>query len=542
MNSGKLLLGLAAAGSIASMPMGQALDQKILVKEGDTIVGLGALETISSVLINDLGMWVALIDTDHFDTVRDACILRNGFVTLREGTTLFSPPGASLDEFDSVDMSTSGHLALCVRATIGTAREALYWNTVKVALRSDALVSPLVGAGTTWDKFDVCKINAANEIFVIGDVANPANGSGLDATLCRFKLDDIGNILETEVLLTKGQILSALGTSVNDLPNTEHGLSVNKHGDYLTLVFGLGGGNSYMINGETIVAQEQAPSPIPGRNWNVLTNIPKMWLNDNGDYCFTGTITGTGGGNFLVVKNGEKFAQSGDIYPTFSSSALINGTAAPLYVANDGNMFWRADTALSDDAFLRNFLPIVQQNVTTIDGDLVLGVEQTDNAHAVSRNGRFWAGRVDLQLGGETVLFVDFGLTLPIPGCAGNEGQLKVLDGLALPGNSLLFSMDLGNAINATPIILFSTRERIPGSDCGANTPWGELLISNAHRIGRVTLPNWNGNQASTLSVPIPADLALVDQVFFAQGVFRSPGSPAEYDLTNGMRIEIGAP
>lgn len=542
MSSGKFLLGLAAAGSITSAAAAQAPDPKVLVKEGDTIVGMGSLQSMTYVQINDTGMWTAFIDTDNIDSNRDVAILRNGFVTLREGTTLFSPSNTTLDDFDSINLSETGHLGMCLRVAVGgSVREALYWNTVPIALRDTILVDPLVGANTDWETFDICKINTANEVFVIGDVNNPANGTGRDATLCRFKVDAIGNLIETEVLLTKGQFLPALGTSVNDLPITEHALAVNKHGDYLTLVFGLGGaqGNAYLINAETIVAAEQSPSPVAGRNWNVLTNIPKMWLNDNGDYCFTGALTGSGGGNYLVVKNGAKFAQSGDTYPTFSSSPLINGSAAPLFVANDGNMFWRADTALNDDAYLRNFTPIVQQNVTTIGGDLVLTVEQTDNAFSVSRNGRFFAGRVDLQLGGETALFVDFGLTLPLPGCAGNEGQLRVLDGLALPGHSMTFSMDLGNAINALPFVLFSTQERIPGSDCGVNTPYGELLISNAHRVGRLALPPWNGNDPSTLSVQVPVDLALVDQTFFAQGLFRSG---AAFSLTNGLRIEIGAP
>lgn len=79
------------------------------------------------------------------------------------------------------------------------------------------------------------------------------------------------------------------------------------------------------------------------------------------------------------------------------------------------------------------------------------------------------------------------------------------------------------------------------GAGCGVVRPFGELLISPAHRLGSLTLPPWNGSQPSTLVVPIPPDPALVDQVFFAQGVFQTPTSP-RFTLTNALRIEIGAP
>ncbi|MEQ1894207.1 MAG: hypothetical protein ABL998_16825 [Planctomycetota bacterium] len=511
-----------------------------MVKENDTIIGMGALLTMTYVQVNDSGMWTASVDTDFFDTGRDGAILRNGFVTLREGATLFAPPGAILDEIDSVNLANTGHLGLVIR--IPGPKDAVYWNTVPLAIKDDLVGGPLVPATADWDKFDFVKINDANEVFVIGEIVNASVAGAFEPTLAKFKVDDIGNILSKEVLLTKGQFIPVLGTTVSDLPISEHSLAVNKHGDYMTLILGLGSVNAYVINAETVVAQEGAPSPIAGRTWNTLVNTPKLWLNDNGDYIHAGSISGTGG-NYLIAKNGEKFAQSGDIYPTFSAGTMQNGSAAPLYVANDGNVFWRCDSSLSDDAFLRNFTPIIQQNVTLFEGDLVTGVEQTENGFSVSSNGRFFAGRVDLQLGGEAALFVDFGLVLPIPGCLGNEGELKVIDSMALPGKTLEFSMDLGHAVGSLPFILFSTRERVPGSDCGVNTPYGELLISNAHRIGRLTLPSWNGNQASTLSAPIPVDLTLVNQTFFAQGVFRGPiGTSPAYSLTNGLRIEIGAP
>ena len=536
------LFSLALALGVSSSIRAQT--PELLVKQGTQITGLGTVTSISYVQILDSRTWVAQVDTDHPDTTRDGAILRNGLVFLREGDLLSAPSSTILDDFDSINMSGSGDLAMCLRVTVNgvVTKEALYWNTVPIALKDDILSSPLVGPGTDWETFDIVKMNSANEIFVVGDVNNPSNGTGRDATLCKFTLDGAGAILATEVLLTKGQFLPALGTTVLDLSLTEHSLSVNERGDYLTLIMGLGSINAIVLNGDTIVAQEGLPSPIAGRTWDTLVSTPKMWLNDNGDYIHAGSLSGSGG-NYLIAMNGEKFAQSGDNYPTWTGGNMLNGSAAPLVVANDGAVFWRGDSSTNDDAFLRNFTPILQQNVTTFNGDLVLVVDQADNAFSVSSNGRFFAGRVDLQLGGEAVLFVDSGLALPFHGCLGNAGKLAVSDGLALPGNALEFAMDDGNAVGALPFLVFSTQRFNPASDCGLVTSIGEILLARTHRLGSLVLPPWNG-LPSTATLPIPPDLSLVDQVFFAQGAFHDVSGSATpaFRLTNGLRIEIGAP
>jgi len=146
-----------------------------------------------------------------------------------------------------------------------------------------------------------------------------------------------------------------------------------------------------------------------------------------------------------------------------------------------------------------------------------------------------------LLAGIDVVLFVDFGLVLDIPGCLGNEGTLTTISGRAAVGETLEFSMDNGNVPNPITRVLFSTRERIPGSECGALTPFGEVLTSRAHRVGTLFMPPWDGTNPTTQSTRIPNNLALVNSVFFAQGFFRERLT-TNVRLTNGLRIEIAAP
>lgn len=544
MRSTKYLLGLVVAKSLTSIALAQT--PRLLLQDGSIVVGMGELSTLSYVQVLDSGTWMAQIDTTFPDLMRDGALLRSGFVTLREGSSLFAPPGTTLDEFGSVNLSPDGHLALCLRVQSGGAREALYWNTVPIALQDTPLNSPRVGAGSFWRAFDVCKISGNSEIYVLGNIENTAlTGDTPEDALCRFTLDPLGNILTSEVLYTTGQHLEVLETTIEELAESEHALSVNSRGDYLTLVQGTGNINAHLINGTIVIAQEGGPAPVPGRLWrpNGLSNQPRLWLNEKGEYLFSGVLEGTTG-NYLVVKNGTTFARSGEVYPSFSSSPLTNGLIAPLILTDNGDVFWRADSSAgSDDAFLRNFTPILQANRTVVDGDLVIAVKQTENAFSVSPNGRYFVGRVDLQAGGEAALFVDLGRVEERPGCAGNTATLKVTDGLALPGSQMTFSMDLAQVEGALPILFLSTQASVPGSDCGVRTAFGELLIANAHRIGRAILPIWN-QEPSSISLAVPPEVSLVDQIFHAQGVFRDlngSNAPA-FALTNGLELEFGAP
>src|SRR5262245_62183501 len=106
MRTAKLLLGLAALGLAPSAPSGQggaadAPTSETLVKQGDTVIGMGPMTfTLNWVAVDDDKRWFAQIGTDlnPDDINRDGCILRNGFVTLREGAPLSAQAGAVLDD------------------------------------------------------------------------------------------------------------------------------------------------------------------------------------------------------------------------------------------------------------------------------------------------------------------------------------------------------------------------------------------------------------------------------------------------------------
>jgi len=553
MPRGNAILGLALTGLVPSFATAQT--PTTLVAEHDTIIGMGAVTSLTNVSINDNKMWVTLTDTDLADSNTDGCLLRNGFVTLREGAILFSPANSLLDDFASIALTNRGDLGMLLKVKTGSAiYDGAFWNLLPVALKDSVINSPILGPNSTWLKMDVIKMNGNNDMLILGEIQNTAIGGATskEDALVRYRLDTLGNLLETTVLWTKGMDVPAMGTTVSTLGSSEHLLALNARGDYFTTISGVGV-VALLINADLKVAQEGDPSPVPGRIWNNLS-LPKVALNDRGGYVFSGALLNDP--TYLVVKgqmddiaNQAKFVAAGDILPAFSTQALGNGSAAPMYLSNNGDVFWRAQTPnTTEDAYMRNYEPIIQLNKTVVAGNLVTKVEGSENAFAISPNGRFLIGRVELQVVGSAVLMVDFGLVIDLISCTPNAGKLSLVSGQATLGKQLTLAMDNGQVAGARPTLIFSTQQRFasPGSPCGVTTPYGELMIStaNANRLSTIHLPPWDGTNPSTIPLAIPNLVSLVDLKMFAQGYFRDAAHATGEDirLTNALQIEIGAP
>src|SRR5262245_7220933 len=116
----KFVLGLALlAQPTALAAAAQTTDPpwsvNILLKRDDTVLGMGGVSSISTISSNDSKMWVSLIDTTWSELTRDGCLLRSGFLTLREGTGLLDPEGTTLDEWLIVTMNNNGDLAMMAK-------------------------------------------------------------------------------------------------------------------------------------------------------------------------------------------------------------------------------------------------------------------------------------------------------------------------------------------------------------------------------------------------------------------------------------------
>lgn len=556
MRSTKAILGLSAL-ALASVPAaGQT--PGVLFRDGDPIVGVGGIERISYVRVADSGMWLALVEADgSVDNNLDFCLMRNGFLTLREGMSLPLPVGTILDEWGSIHMNSRGELGMHLRprttTTPATTSDGLYWNLTLVQLKGDVLNLAPFSAGATLDGVTVVRLTEERELIALVKVRDTTISSRAVDALIRYTLGPTGNVLGRTTLATKNDFNDVLGAPVDTLgtgTTPEHSLAVNQLGDFVLPVNGIGA-RAIMVNMDRIVARELDQAPVPGRTWNANAfALSKLDINDSGDVVYTGTLTPIGGDageptNFLIVKNDQKVAQSGDVIPALSPATLAKATPV-VAISNRGDVFWRAQptsTTAGGAAFMKNLTPLIQESVTTVEGIQVKTVSGGDDAFAISPEGRFFIGRVLLQsiTDVDAVVYLDFGLVTELPGCFGNQGKLVHLSGDARVGQQIRIGMDDGPFPGALPILLFSRNTVLNQAGCGLPTTTGELMLGSPVS-NPFFLPAWDGVNPSVLTVNVPVNMSLVNAKIYVQGLFGNPNQPRSFKLTNGLKYEIGPP
>ena len=451
-------LSLAAPSVLAQSP-------GVLLQDGDPVFGVGSVDRIQSVAITDLGSWSVVVEAG-FDFSRDKCLLLSGFLALREGMALPLPVGSTVRGWGSNDLASNGDLGLVLEVDLSGTTDSvdyLFWNLSPIVGENEILTGPGFGPNTTLDSVRVARVTADRTVIALMKVENPTVAPGMTDALMRFRIDAQGNVLSREVLATRRTQNDTLDTFIEELgspTSPEHSLSVNQRGDFVLPVNGFGR-KVIMKNLDTIVAQELQPSPVAGRSYaaNAFA-LSKCAINDRGDIVFSANLTPIGPANepttLLIVKNGQKFSQSGDVIPALSASALGKATVA-VFVSNRGDVFWRAQpttTAGAGAAFMKNYTPLIQESVTVVEGNPVYQVTAANECFAVSPNGRFFLGRVVLQTVGDAVLFIDFGLISELPGCLGvNQGTLRHLSGEPRIGQTVRVGMDEGPVPGALPFV-----------------------------------------------------------------------------------------
>ncbi|HEX6883667.1 MAG TPA: hypothetical protein VF530_09820 [Planctomycetota bacterium] len=548
----KTILGLSAL-ALASVPAaGQT--PGVLFRDGDPIVGVGGIERISYVRVTDSGMWLSLVEADNsVDNNLDICLMRNGFLTLREGMNLPQPPGTTLDDWGSIHMNSRGELGMHLRPRTTTTSDGLYWNLVLVQLKGDVLNLAPFSANARLDGVTIVRLTEERELIGLVKVLDTTISNRAVDALIRYDLGPTGSVLARTTLATKNVFNDVLGAPIDTLGTVttpEHSLAVNQLGDFVLPVSGIGA-RAIMVNMDRIVARELEQSPAPGRTWNANAfALSKVDINDSGDVVYTGTLTPIGGDageptNFLLVKNDQKIIQSGDVIPALSPATVGKGSPV-VAISNRGDVFWRAQptsTTAGGAAFMRNLTPLIQESVTTVEGIQVKTVNGSDDAFAISPEGRFFLGRVILQsvTDVDAVIYLDFGLVSELPGCFGNQGKLLHLSGDARVGQQLRIGMDDGPFPGALPILLFSRNTLLNQAGCGVPTTTGELMLGSPVS-NPFFLPAWDGVNPSVFTVNVPVNMSLVNAKFYVQGLFGNPNQPRSFKLTNGLKYEIGPP
>src|SRR5262245_25071335 len=298
---------LLAVLGLAGTAFGQATPTSIetLIQQNETVVGLGGMLSMNNLVVNDAKTWMVQISTSFPDTNRDGCLFSNGFAVLREGSPLSAPVGSTLDDWAGLSLNTHGDLGMIVKAkpATGLIIDGAYFNSVLVAKKDQVIDVPPFSAhaqDTDWEIIAVVKLNGINQLFLLGEVANPAVTRNRERALVRYQLDDTGNILDTTVLATEGMTIANMTLSGSAcLGNNDHILGVSNRGDTITFI-AQDSVQALVVNTQTIVAKSGTLAPN-GRMWKTqgAFSLSRVWINDSGGYVLTGGIDPNNG--FLIV-------------------------------------------------------------------------------------------------------------------------------------------------------------------------------------------------------------------------------------------------
>lgn len=368
-----------------------------LALEGDSVPGVGNITRIDNIVLNSLGQWYVEADTDLADSDADQ-VLVGGFqnsafaLAFQENQPLTSPPGASLDTFDDITLNDSGNLGwnLFLDGTTGSSDDSgIYFNDQLIIQESD--VEPAIEAGTVYKGFFGAKINNANQMLIMSSVDAPSIASTTDRAIMR--VDNLGGVPTRTAIAKEGDEPFA-GRFITDFGTGPHQWAFNDSGSvmYRGDVDGDSADDTFFAIDGVVVAREGDASPVAGRNYGSLSS-QSVDLNNNGDYIFKADLDGDTATDDMIVKNGVKFIQTGDLLPNgFILTSIGTGTGS-LSMDDAGNVLWYGDwddanTDIDTGLFLNDIL-LVQEGVTMIDGLIVDTISSGQDAFYLSRNGEW---------------------------------------------------------------------------------------------------------------------------------------------------------
>lgn len=528
---------------------------KVAVEEGAVVLGAGTILSISRLAATNRGLEVTEVSCEDALGARQAAVLRNGYLSILQGTSI-AVPGGTIRAWLDLDVNTQGNLGwpIDLEGTPGGNSDdrGLYWNTVYLVGEGGPCLAPEVPAGTVYVDFQAAKINDGEALFALVDIDTDTAAPGVQDAFLLALTDRRGGLLSESIVLRDGDPIPSTGSTMTGQGSRTSSIAFNARGDWMASVILASTGptdTAILLNGVAI-AREGDPAPVPTRTYADMRE-PEVDLNVFGEYVFSAVLDSSNPNtNELLIKNGQKYLQEGDTFPAIAPHTLTSFGAVPLSLADSGDFFWYGETSnpapARDTCYFRNLEILVQEGVTSIAGKLVQSLRPSAYAFHVSPSGRFWIGEVVLDLIGETVVFADFGTVIPVPGCEENPATLEKIGGDARVGARLDLELGGAQGPGVRSLVLFSASPAVTGSPCGISLPVGEVLIGlgSGALLGRVNGSPTSGSPV-VLQIPIPNDPSLVDQIFWAQGAFwdalGTSGGPT-FALSNGLYLEIGAP
>ena len=513
-----------------------AWSQKITkLLESHDKIGTSRVVSFWNPIVNDDGDWGAHVILSP----SAAAIVVNGAAVLYEGDPLTAPPGRVL-RLLSLTGATGGlasHARLDgLQSPLPPSPFAILRNRVPVLIQGVAIAATGLPPGTICRELGSLGSNGGNTLV-------SCVRTDLGQALVRFGFGPQGPATSATVDLATGQTLSD-GSRVSAILTTDLSMAapVNGRGDWMWWVMG-DDGRERLVTRDRILVRSGDPSPVPGRTYAVAHPNPPIPLghafNDFGDYAFLQRLSGDPASDTLLVKNGDKLAQEGDVLPGLAPEVLTDLEPTSICMSNSGHVYWIARTngpSYHNLNLMRDLEPILRVGEARVGSDLVTSLDAF--SVRISPSGRYVVLRVIHGAVKNILVHIDLGASVPLESCRQNPGTLSHDAGLVLPGQTMRFTLDATAAVFSTVRLCGSLREATPGVACGIPIPFGELLIDPVYRQPATFLGYWN-NTPMSVAILLPPDPVLVDLEYFLQGAFTLGNRVV---LTNALKLAIGAP
>ena len=406
--------------------------QTALVETGDMVPGVGLVTRIDDVAVNSDGDWIVEVDTDNASSGMDAAILENGVLKFQEGSSigLTSLPGSFLNWGDRMAINDLGQTMYLLNVTLssGNSEAIVLWDDILV-MQSDLTPfnAPGAPAGAIWDSIQETWFNTSNHLVVGGTLSTG------EAVLAKLTLDAAGAIVTEELLAIQGDTMPGHNAPIQGFSFSRRRQAINASGEVLWFVDDEqttpGGASntccdSWVYRDSTPLLHESDAVLPPSPNVIGTLSSVEIDLNDAGDWVAQMAQNPSTYTEDILIKNGtEVIAEEGFPLPSIPPPYLLTsmGSTTGVFLSNAGDVVWHGkwdDPDSSRDAgiFVNQDL-LLQEGVSRINGDLIVGMPASDKSMEVSRSGEFLIIELELETGVSGAYLVEAEANIGTPYC-----------------------------------------------------------------------------------------------------------------------------
>lgn len=523
-------------------------EAEALVLEGDAITGVGAVTRIDNITVQNGGQWFVEADTDEPNTDADQVLLSGGALVLQESQALLEPNGTTLDSFDSIQLDDLGRTSFnhFLDGAVTSSDDSGIFSGDTLLIRESDPAPPFFSPLATYAGFFETKRSGGDHILVLATIDDPLLSTGLDRGIIRLEVDANDNILATESIVKTGDLLSGQTELVDDVLTNPHSLAMNRAGDVI-YVANLEGDTTLdhaVVVFGVVVAQEGFPSPIPGRNWELLSSA-KVDLNNAGQFAFSGNLDGDTANDNIIFSSNGVVAREGDEPPggVAPGEAFTSFGSGPVLINDRGEVLWFGTWGSGTGALFLDETPLLVQGTSQVNGQTVTQLRGIQDGYTMSTSGGYVLVEAILADGTEGAFLLTRNAgSQVLPDCSGTNPATLVAS--APPSLGTTIDLLAGDSTYplAVGVVTLSAGVLTPALlPCGTPLPGlGEVFVDPGPGLLLLNLPTFSGTPVST-SITIPNQPTLAGVRLYGQAAFVDVSVPIpSLELSDGLLLELG--